>query len=195
VNRQSIFLRLLIGLGGAKILLGVLFLLCIHPMGALAIPETEATPGAKGKQPAAGVVLRGDEVSQFSTRKAADILMARLRRLKEREADLDQREKNLEMLKREIENRIEEMKRLQAVLETRVRQAKAQEDARFQHLVGVYSAMQPARAAALLNKMDDSTVVKIFAMMKSRKVAAILALMEPEKAARISSALTKNQAP
>jgi len=51
--------------------------------------------------------------------------------------------------------------------------------------------MEPQRAAILLSKMDEATVERLFANMKSKKVAKILSFMEPDKAARISSSLTK----
>ncbi len=191
MDRPPVFLRLLLGVGGLKILLAVLFLFTLHPVELLAVAD-KGTTDARPSPPL--LSDKRDDAPAITTSKAAEILLTRIRRLKEREADLDQREKNLEMLKSEIETKIKELKRLQAALESTVGQARAQENARFQHLVGVYSAMQPQRAATLLDKMEDKTVVKIFSLMKSRKVAAILALMDPDKAARISAALTKRSA-
>ncbi len=119
-----------------------------------------------------------------------EILRAEYRRAAERNKELDKKEKDLELLRSEIDKRLKDLKQLQASLEGPVKKAKVDYEARFQHLVGVYSSMDPGRAAALLDKLDEATVARIFAAMKSKKVARILALMDPEKAARISGSLS-----
>ncbi len=190
-SRPDATTRWLMGIGGAKVGLALLFIAFATPWGQLmaAAPGQGAVAGSRIMKS----VRRQDIVKALPADEVTRILITRLRRLKEREAELDQREKNLNLLKAEIEERIKELKKLQNALEGEVSKAQSREQARFQHLVGVYSAMQPQRAAALLDKMDDKTVVKIFALMKSRKVAAIMGLMDPDKAARISDALTKRQ--
>ncbi len=120
-----------------------------------------------------------------------DVVKARARELEKRKAELDARERELELLKGEIETMIKELKKLQQQLGTPIKKAKKESEQRFQHLVGVYSSMEPGRAAALLGKMDEDTVTRIFASMKSKKVAAIMALMDPDTAASISARLTR----
>lgn len=119
------------------------------------------------------------------------VIRARVRDLDMREAELDKRQKDLDLLKSNIETMLEELKKLQAMLVGPVKKARKESDIRFQHLVGVYSSMEPGRAAALLGKMDEKTVTRIFASMKSKKVAAIMAIMDPEAAAAISAELTR----
>lgn len=184
----------MVGVGGMKLLAAVALLWAFLPWGGpmAAAPKEVRVAGAKTMEAIRPAAPKG-VVAKLPADRVAQILLARLRRVEQREAELEQREKNLQMLKQEIEERIRELKRLQKGLEGEVSKAQSREEARFQHLVGVYSAMQPQRAAALLDKLDDRTVVKIFAMMKSRKVAAIMALMDPDKAARISDALTKQK--
>ncbi len=119
------------------------------------------------------------------------ILLARLRKIRKKENELDRRERDLKVLKNEIEKRIEELKALEERLKGPLSKAKKESEERFRHLVGVYSSMEPQRAALLLEKMDEDTVVRIFSAMKSKKVAKILSFMEEEKAARISGRLSK----
>ncbi len=119
-----------------------------------------------------------------------DILKARVRELDARKAELDKKEADLKLLKTDIEEKLNELKALQQRLEGPLKKARAEQKARFQHLVGVYGSMDPARAAALLDKMSEETVAHLFAAMKSKKVAKILALMDPDKAAKISSLLS-----
>ena len=124
-----------------------------------------------------------------------EILRTRFRELDKRQAELEKEAQDLELLRKDIEKRLKELKDLQAKLEGPAKKARDANKAQFQHLVGVYSSMEPNRAAALLDKMEETTVVRIFAAMKSRKVAKILALMDPDKAASISSELSKNKLP
>ena len=109
--------------------------------------------------------------------------------IEKKKQELDLREKDLRFLERDIEEKLKKLKELQKRLEGPVKRSKAEEQTRLQHLAGVYSSMDPVRAAALLDKMDENTVTKLFSIMKSKKVARILSNMEPDKAARISSFL------
>jgi len=119
------------------------------------------------------------------------VIQARARELEKRSAEIDKREKDLELLKADIATMLQELKKLQSRLGGPVKKAQKESEQRFQHLVGVYSSMEPGRAAALLGKMDEKTVTRIFASMKSKKVAAIMALMDPETAASVSARLTE----
>ncbi len=117
------------------------------------------------------------------------MLRLKMAKINEREKELDEREEALRLLQRDIKDKIKELKDLQRKLEGPVKKKRFEEEARLQHLAGVYSSMDPVRAAALLDKLDEDTVTKLFAIMKSKKVAKILANMSPEKAARISQRL------
>ncbi len=117
------------------------------------------------------------------------LLRLKMASLEKRENELDKREQDLELLKKDIEDKIKQLKDLQRKLEGPVKKKRFEQGARLQHLASVYSSMDPLRAAALLDKLDEDTVTKLFAIMKSKKVAKILANMSPEKAARISARL------
>ncbi len=138
---------------------------------------------------------QGDEIEDLASLTINDrvkaVLLARLRRLHKRELELDQRERDLRLLKKEIEERISQLKALEERLRGPLAKAKKESEERFMHLVGVYSSMEPQRAALLLEKMDEDTVVRLFSAMKSKKVAKILSFMEEDKAARISARLSR----
>ncbi len=137
----------------------------------------------------------GHEAAEFNEKgcrpELLSVIRARARELEKRKAELDKREKDLQVLKDDIQAMLEELKKLQQELQGPVKKARKESEIRFQHLVGVYSSMEPGRAAALLGKMDEDTVTRIFASMKSKKVAAIMALMDPDTAASISARLTR----
>ena len=123
------------------------------------------------------------------------MLRLKMARLDKRQQELDKRKEDLQLLQRDIDDKIKQLKDLQRKLEGPAKKKRFEEEARLQHLAGVYSSMDPIRAAALLDKMDEETVTKLFSIMKSKKVAKILANMSPEKAARISAYLYKNGQP
>jgi flagellar motility protein MotE (MotC chaperone) len=188
------FFRLLIGLGVAKLVLSVLFFAGTGLDGSLAVATD--SPSSNGNEAAKDKTMRAPSKDPAPCEtEAVELLRARLREVNERQAELEQQAKDLALLKGEIEERIKELKDLQSRLEGPAKAANDDYQARLEHLVGVYSSMEPASAATLLDKLDDATVVKIFAAMKSKKVAPILALMDTEKAARISSALSKIKLP
>lgn len=112
-----------------------------------------------------------------------------------KDEDLKKKQQDLDFLRQELDNKVKLLKDLQRSLNGPVKKKKYQEQARLQHLAGVYGSMEPARAAALLDKIDEQTVTKLFSIMKSKKVAPILAKMTPDKAARISAYLYRKPPP
>jgi flagellar motility protein MotE (MotC chaperone) len=190
----GLLLRLLIGLGVAKLVLGVLFFASTGLDGSVAVATDSPLGGNEAAGDTATMRAASPGAAACET-ETMELLRVRLREVNDRQAVLERQAKDLELLKSEIEDRIRELKALQSRLEGPARGANDDYQARFEHLVGVYSSMEPASAAALLDKLEDMTVVKIFAAMKSKKVAQILALMDVEKAARISSTLSKIKLP
>ncbi len=178
--------------GGFMAGLWLIFLLAIS---AAILPGKTAAGGENEglkAQPPSGSEVKGD-ASLDRSKDCHPRLLALLRQknlyLQKRDQDIRKEEQDLDFLKREMESKVKILKDLQRSLEGPVKKKKYQEQAKLQHLAGVYGAMEPARAAALLDKMDEDTVTKLFAIMKSKKVAPILARMSPDKAARISACL------
>ena len=173
---------------------------CMKLMLAGACLYFQAAPGPASPDSAVAASPRGTGIHDTAAKAGSEdgcrpellsVIRARARELEGRSAELDRREKDLELLKNDIETMLQELKKLQSQLGGPVKKAQKDSELRFQHLVGVYSSMEPGRAAALLGKMDEKTVTRIFASMKSKKVAAIMALMDPETAASISARLTE----
>ncbi len=187
---SSLLLRLLVALGTVKLCLAVYLLLCPGGPASPGQAQADPTPGAGRPSATAGAPAPKASRPGGCNPELLDIIQAEARQWRHRKEELDAKQKDLELLRSEIDERIKELKSLQSRLEGPAKKAKSAYDARFQHLVGVYSSMEPSRAALLLDKMDEDTVAKIFSTMKSKKVANILALMAPEKAARITDKLS-----
>ncbi len=116
--------------------------------------------------------------------------------LKKKEQELAKKEKEYEALRKDVEARIAELNELQQKLAAYAKKLaereKALKDAKMAHLVSLYSAMEPAKAAAIMDKLNLKTVVKILRNMKGKSAGKILAMMNPAKGAKISEALSRD---
>ncbi len=154
--------------------------------------EITTSDGVSGKGPSSSHL---DDVSRNCHPRFLALLRQKKLDLQKKNESLEKEEQDLDFLRQEMDNKVKILKDLQRSLEGPVKKRKYQEQARLQHLAGVYGSMEPSRAAALLDKMDEDTVTKLFSIMKSKKVAPILAKMSPDKAARISAYLYKKPPP
>lgn len=119
------------------------------------------------------------------------VLNARSRELDAKQSELEKKSKDLDLVKNELDTEIKELKDLKAGLEGPVNTIKNASQSDLQHMIDVYNFMDPQRAAAMLDKMDDRTVVQMFKGMKSKKVAQIMSFMNTDRAARVGAELTK----
>ncbi len=114
--------------------------------------------------------------------------------LAEQEARLAQERRDLEALRKEINQRIAELKKVQNALSLLVKEEQTQRRKRILQLVKVLSNMRGPQAAAVVEKLDDQMAVEIISLMQSRKAGALMANLKPDQAARISELLARQQA-
>jgi len=115
--------------------------------------------------------------------------------LKEKETLLKRKEEELLPLKKEIDTKLEELNTLQTSLTAYAKKLaereKALKDSKIGHLVALYTAMDAAKAAVIMDKLKTDTMVRILSNMKGKPAGKILALMAPEKSAMISERLSQ----
>jgi flagellar motility protein MotE (MotC chaperone) len=148
--------------------------------GKLTIKEIEALKAKKDFQP--------------YTQTELDLLQ----NLTKRREELDARAKDLEIkasvlaaTEKRINDKIVEMKALQAELSTVVAQYKTEQDAEIKSLVKIYESMKPLDAAAIFNEMDMGILLEVIDAMSERKVAPILAGMSPTRARDVTQELAE----
>ena len=128
-------------------------------------------------------------------RQMSEMLRKKEQELKDREAELDKREKELLPLKKEIDQKLEELDEIQTQLTLFAKQLAEREEAlnsaKIGHLVSLYSAMDPAKAAKIMDKLNLDTVVLIMSKIRGKIAGQILAAMDTEKGAVISERLSK----
>ncbi len=113
--------------------------------------------------------------------------------LEARAEDLNSLEARLKTERTELGQVAESVRKMQAEIEQRITEVKADEIPNLKRLAKSYGAMTPAGAVAILKELDDPAVVKILVMMKDSETGPVLEAMArqgPEEAAR-AAALTE----
>ncbi|MEW6667038.1 MAG: hypothetical protein AB1512_17685 [Thermodesulfobacteriota bacterium] len=115
--------------------------------------------------------------------------------LRAREAEIKKKEEELLPLKKDIEEKLGELNELQAKLtayaKTLADREEALKETKLAHLVELYTAMEPAKAAAIMEKLKIETMVLILRNMKGKPAGHIIALLKPELAAQVVEKLSK----
>ncbi len=117
--------------------------------------------------------------------------------LKEKEEELDKKERRLAQLeeelqiqKDEIEKQLKEMKEMRRNISSKLDQKVSADKESVEKLVGVYSNMKPQNAATIISQVEDDLAVKVLGQMNKRNAAAILNYIEPKKARMLSEKFT-----
>jgi len=116
-------------------------------------------------------------------------LGARRDALRQKNDELDLREKMLGEAERKLETGLGDLKKAEDKVES---VAKAKEEAEKQglkNIVTMYEAMKPKDAARVFDRLGHDVLVPIVLAMNPRKMAEVLAVMQPETAERLTVAL------
>jgi flagellar motility protein MotE (MotC chaperone) len=123
-------------------------------------------------------------------------LSQRRAQLDDRARDLDMREKVLAATEGRINEKISELKALQAKIDGMIQQHDAQEDQQLASLVKVYESMKPKDAARIFDQLDMSILLSVAERMKETKMAAVLAEMSSPAAKALTVELaTRHKLP
>ncbi len=132
-----------------------------------------------------------DEVTPAEIKVLED-LAARRRELENRERDLEFREGLLKATEQRVEEKIEELKTLQAELQALVDQKDEEEVAKLESLVEIYSKMKPKEAARVFERLEMPLLLSVIGRMKERTSAAILAEMDPQRVSEITAEIARD---
>ena len=122
--------------------------------------------------------------------------------LNRRSAALDKREHDLQTWATQIaaaerlaRAQLAELGRMRAALDKVVAQESAASDEDVAELVGLYSNMKPAQAAALLGRLDPPKAAAILEKLDIHSAGPALAAMDPTVAVAITEELARRHAP
>jgi flagellar motility protein MotE (MotC chaperone) len=116
-----------------------------------------------------------------------------LERLAERRAELDARDREMEMrenllkaAEKRLEGRVAELKDLEARVNNAVHVKEESDAARFKNLVAMYDNMKAKDAAKIFDRLDINVLIEVSSQLNPRRMSDILAQMSPEAAQRLT---------
>jgi len=151
-------------------------------------PDTTVTTDQPEKTP----TNIGNVDPLMMTRSELDLLQ----NLAERRAELDDREKQLDLRDRllgatekRIDDKIARLEALQTQLSDLVEAHEQQENKQLDSIVKVYESMKPKDAAPIFQRLDMSIQLEIATRMREAKMAPILAEMDADAARKLTTQL------
>ncbi|MBI9074727.1 MAG: hypothetical protein JEZ02_04875 [Desulfatibacillum sp.] len=106
---------------------------------------------------------------------------------------LERERKELELLRTEVEGKIDELETMQKQIYSLLEQLEGDYDKREKHLIKILSEMPAKKSAPMIDKLEMDLVIKLFSRMKSDTVASILPFLDPAKAAEIGQKLASRE--
>jgi flagellar motility protein MotE (MotC chaperone) len=162
-------------------------------------PTEAVAKGDKGDRTPVKTAQQTPAVTAAVTPPTAPVSVAEraiLERLSERRAeleahahDLDMREGLLKAAEKRLEGRINELKDLEARLNTAAQAKSEGEVARLKNVVMMYENMKAKDAAKIFDRLELRVLVEVATQINPRRMSDILAQMTPEAAERLTMEL------
>ena len=136
---------------------------------------------------------------QLFTRGEVDMLQklqSRREELDTRENEMRLQEDLLKVTQKRIEEKIDELKKIEATIQDLLKKHDQQEEQRIQRLVKMYENMKPKDAARIFESLEMPILISVVERMKERKVAPVLEAMPSAAAKKLTTELaTRKQLP
>jgi flagellar motility protein MotE (MotC chaperone) len=161
---------------------------------AIAQTNTSATNTSTANTSAAKTVTDVKDVTDDPLKKERELFSSLQKKQKEldlRESSLKAEEEKGFALKKEIMEKIETLKTLEAQLSSKLDMDKTNDFKRLQELAKVYEAVPPQKAAAMLEQLDIRTAARITINMKRERAGLIWGYLTPQKAVAITNEITR----
>jgi len=144
--------------------------------------ETPAEPTIAGAPPTAETTpAEMDVLKQIAGRRE---------QLDKRSSDLDTREALLKVTEQRLDQKVKEMETLRQQLQAMVNQGNEAQQAQLENLVKIYETMKPEEASRIMETLDMPVLIGVIQKMKPARTAAVMAKMAPAKAKEVTNALT-----
>jgi flagellar motility protein MotE (MotC chaperone) len=171
--------------------------------GATAAPDAASPSSAAASAAAAaqrstslGVAAVTPPASRPGERPRPGDVHALLSAITERQAqldartrDLDAREERLQLYETDVTRKLEQLEAIEKRLKASAEAQSASGEQGAASIAKVYGAMPAAKAAPILEQLDDATVLRILARMKEKEIGQILPLMTRERAIVLTRSL------
>jgi len=121
-------------------------------------------------------------------------LSERREEIEKRAQALDMREQLLTAAEKRVNDRIAELKAIEAKINSQIASNDKENEARLAGVVQMYETMKPKDAARIFGRLDMGVLIDVAKRMSPRKMAVILAAMDPVTAQDLTVELaTGNQ--
>jgi flagellar motility protein MotE (MotC chaperone) len=120
-------------------------------------------------------------------------LAKRREALEVRARQLDEREALIQAAEQRMDQKMGELKALQAMVEDLLKKRSDEQEAELKSLVKMYENMKPKDAAQVFEEMDMDVLLEVVGRMSERKAAPILALVTPTRAKEITFELASRK--
>ncbi|TXH38044.1 MAG: hypothetical protein E6Q98_04225 [Rhodospirillaceae bacterium] len=120
-------------------------------------------------------------------------LAKRRQELDQRARQLDEREALVKAAEQRMEQKMAELRALQATVEELLKKRNAADEKQLASLVKIYENMKPQAAAQVFEEMDMDVLLDVVSRMKERKVAPILAQVSPTRAKELTYELMQRR--
>ena len=117
----------------------------------------------------------------------------RRKELNIRETQLKLKENLLKAAQKQIDERIEQLKALEAKIQVDLKKQDVLRQGQYQRLVKIYSSMKAKEAARIFNGLEMPVLVDLIRAMKAAAGSQILAKMDPEKARSLTMLLAQKE--
>ncbi len=111
--------------------------------------------------------------------------------IRARELILSQRERRLQVIKAEIEEKVKELMKLKEELDAYFKRVEELNSQRLIGLAKLCEAAPPDKAGKILSGLDPEFAAEILLKMNRRKAGAVLGAMDPKSATKVAETIEK----
>lgn len=158
-----------------------------QPADAAAGGLTDGTP-AQAEPPGFSLAdITPEDVELLET------LAKRREQLDARGRELDMREKVLAATEVRVDGKVEELKKLQEIVEALIAKLDNDEETNIKSLVKIYEQMRAKDAARIFDQLDMAVLLGVVDRMREAKAAAIMGKMNSDKAKSLTTLLAQRR--
>lgn len=150
-------------------------------------------PAAKGPVPAPSAAAAASPPPSAEEMQVLQQLAARRQALDARAEELERRADLLRAGEARLDQKLREMKEVEAVLQGLLKAQDAQQEAQTRSLVKIYETMKPRDAARIFEDLEMATLLRVVERMGERKLAPVMAEMDPAKARKVTEELARQR--
>lgn len=113
--------------------------------------------------------------------------------IEQREKELNLRERMIAATEMRVDEKIGELKALEATINAALDAKEQAEDEQMKSLVKMYETMKAQDAARIFERLDQDVLLSVVKRMKASKMAAVMSKMTPQAAKELTTALAKGE--